>query len=634
MSPSRAIPLLAACAALLLSACTPEPGPQNPDAGSPPDAGDTTAPILSSTTPAEGATGVSTSAALVLEFSEPMRLDRGTVLLSPGDVTLRASREDWDASQHRLTLALPGPLPSSTRVTATVTMDFMDTSGNRLIATAFHFTTRDETAPTVTAATPAEGASRVPLTTSTVSLTFSEPMDSGAGTLVPSEGLTLGAPTWSGNTLTVPLSGLDTARDYTLRLEGFRDVAGNVLDGRAYLGDGSLDFTTGRDETAPMVTEATPAEGSTGLYPTRARTVRLTFSERMDTTQGGAELVEGNTRVALTPTWLDNGLAASFDLTGRLRPAAAFRLVLSGFKDLAGNALDGTPTLGDGALDFGTVEDTQPPHVSAATPSEGAQDVYPGELYLRTDVTPSGTYFRSLFTFTFSEPMDRSNTRHTLVDRAEPSRPSPPSTAAFSEDGLTLTLTLHQPPAGGAPLADEREYALDLTALEDLAGNRLDAAHALLGDGRLDFKTLAHDDALNHACAHTLFDTPEAVTAASSLGTFPPPPMTDRGHGRYRVTLPETATPGEHQGYTELVSDPDYRERITLYLSHSVSVRALNRDSGTDVPVTLKATPRACAGVTHRADFEAAPGDVSHLLHFGPLDAPHFDFVLERHALD
>jgi hypothetical protein len=91
----------------------------------------------------------------------------------------------------------------------------------------------DADAPTVAATAPANGATNVAVTTATVSVTFDEPMNTGAaGTLnlVPT-GVTLVNPQWSNGdrTVTYDVSGFEYGTTYTFGVSGFTDVSGNTM---------------------------------------------------------------------------------------------------------------------------------------------------------------------------------------------------------------------------------------------------------------------------------------------------------------------------------------------------------------------------------------------------------------------
>ncbi|WNG59836.1 hypothetical protein F0U59_37795 [Archangium gephyra] len=380
----------------------------------------------------------------------------------------------------------------------------------------------DTQAPTVTATTPTESAEAVlPGATSEVSITFNEPMKPDTGTLVPSGGLKLGAPTWAGNTLKVPVTGLGHDEAHSLELRGFQDLAGNALNGTVLLGDGKLDFRTGSD-----------------------------------------------------------------------RPRAA---------------------------------------VASASVEEGAQGVYPVEVYYDAEASRPGTYFRKVLTVTFSEAMDPAFTQVTLVNRTNTTVEPRPLTGQWSPDGLTLTITLSAPEEGGPPLEEEATYALDLSALRGAAAsNRLDAS-TFLGDGKLDFTTGKRNGDLEHACTHSLVTTPENIEAAPARPPFGFPPAADMGHSRYRLTLPATDR-GSYEGYTEFLSKPAQDEHVVLYMNQNLPVGVWDELEAVDVPVEVSPTLPVCPGITHQARFTVTQGDRFYYLRFGATPSATLEFILERYA--
>src|SRR5690606_14863676 len=139
-----------------------------------------------------------------------------------------------------------------------------------------------------TSATPEEGATEVDPDLATIVIAFSEPMrDSGVPRLEGGPG-ELGRGAWMDGALHLPVSGLAAETAYRLVLEGFRDAAGNALDGAPVLGDGALDFTTGEDVTAPVVVDANPSEGQLDVRVGLVTRIALDFSEPMDTSAGSA----------------------------------------------------------------------------------------------------------------------------------------------------------------------------------------------------------------------------------------------------------------------------------------------------------------------------------------------------------
>lgn len=378
------------------------------------------------------------------------------------------------------------------------------------------------------------------------------------------------------------------------------------------------------DATAPTVTATVPARGAEGLAPGALTQVSLTFSEPMDPAAG--TLVPSGGLELGAPTWSGDTLTAPVTRIGH---DAALSVELKGFKDVAGNALDGTVLLGNGALAFRTGTDRPRPTVTASSVAEGARGEYPVELYHDVQGGRAGVYFRKRLSLTFSAAMQRALAQVRLEHRTDTSVPPRLLTGEWSEDGRVLSVTLPAPEEGGPPLEEESAYALDVSSLRGAeVGNRLDAT-AFLGDGKLDFTTGKRDGALEHACAHTLINAPEEVTASANRPPAGFPPPTDGGHTRYRVTLPGE---GPYEGHTELVSKPDVDEDIALFLSRELPVGAYDDLNGVDAPVQLAPAAPACAGITHVARFTARRGELFYELHFGPTDVPTFDFVLERYA--
>ncbi|MEA4934702.1 MAG: S-layer homology domain-containing protein [Lawsonibacter sp.] len=88
----------------------------------------------------------------------------------------------------------------------------------------------DTTPPTVQSITPS--GVDVSAATTSLSVSFSEAMDKTvAGTVTLNNGATVSSPQWSSDykTVTYTLSGLSYAKDYTISLYQFKDLAGNVM---------------------------------------------------------------------------------------------------------------------------------------------------------------------------------------------------------------------------------------------------------------------------------------------------------------------------------------------------------------------------------------------------------------------
>ena len=158
----------------------------------------------------------------------------------------------------------------------------------------------DTTPPTITARTPASGATGV-AATSDVTVTFNEAMDPGsigsssfelrdsANALVAASVSYNAATRVATLNPTPTLAGLAT---YTARVRGgatdprVKDAAGNAL-----AADSLWSFTTAStDTTPPTITASTPASGANGVA--QSTNVTVTFSEAMDAATIGTGTVE------------------------------------------------------------------------------------------------------------------------------------------------------------------------------------------------------------------------------------------------------------------------------------------------------------------------------------------------------
>ncbi|WP_342376880.1 Ig-like domain-containing protein [Myxococcus stipitatus] len=268
--------------------------------------------------------------------------------------------------------------------------------------------------------------------------------------------------------------------------------------------------------------------------------------------------------------------------------------------------------------------DVTKPHVTASSPAEGATDVLPVQRF-KQDAKTTG--LQRVVTVSFSEPMDRQQAQVSLIDVAASDVAPRALTGTWSEDGKSLSVTIPRPQADLPPLEEDRPYALDLTALRDVSGNTLDAAHEGLKDGRLDFTTGKRDRVVEHACAHALLDTPIPVTAgASPTAAYP---ATDTSHKAYTLTLP--ASGSSFLGYTEVVS-AEREESIVMYLAHEFTVTVHDvTEAETVIPTTLAPAPDVCApAITHTLKFTAPAGDRFLRLTHGPAARDTYTFVFER----
>lgn len=309
---------------------------------------DVTAPTIASTVPANGAMSVSSTTPLSITFSERMDVATVTVEVSP---VADLGTATWSGDDTTIAFAPAGLAPGTTH---TVTVAGKDLAGNALSSPAtFSFTTGtppDVTPPTVVDTSPGDGDTGVSNNT-LLTLNFSEPMRA-----VPTEAaLTLRAGTttltscasrwlWNAQRTIVscqptPVLAFLTQHSVTVGT-GAQDDSANALAAPL-----TVTFTTSAapDTTPPTVSSVTPTNTSIGVE--RTSTIKVTFSETMNTSATQASLgcvsgvvpIEGsmvwatrNRTVTLTPTTaLENGVTVTCTVRGGA----------TGARDVAGNLL-------------------------------------------------------------------------------------------------------------------------------------------------------------------------------------------------------------------------------------------------------------------------------------------------------
>ncbi|MBI2823285.1 MAG: DUF4082 domain-containing protein [Planctomycetia bacterium] len=215
----------------------------------------------------------------------------------------------------------------------------------------------DTTPPTVTAMSPANGATNVP-TNVAATVRFSEAINTtslSSSTLQILDGTTLvpATITYDANTNTAtiaPVSPLANSRTYTLSatggIPGLKDTSGNNLAQTT-----STTFTTAAvDVTAPTVTSFNPTNNASSVAT--SATVTVTFSEAVDPTTVNATtvslLTNTNAVMAATVSYNPATSTATLTPTSPLANSASYTIVVqggvAGVHDLAGNALAANAT--------------------------------------------------------------------------------------------------------------------------------------------------------------------------------------------------------------------------------------------------------------------------------------------------
>ena len=426
---------------------------------------DTTRPTVSATTPANGASNVSTSSSLTATFSEPLNPLTVTattfILKNSANVAVTGN---ITTNGVTVTFAVPpgSPLSFGTTYTATLTTGIKDLAGNALQTNfSWTFTTGaapDTTRPTVSATTPANGAANTSPSSALMAV-FSEPVDpltvtASTFTLRNSANVTVtGNITTNGATVTFALppgSPLSFGTTYTATLTtGIKDLAGNALQTNF-----SWTFTTGAapDTTRPTVSATTPINGATNIPLSTGLTATFTEPVNPSTVTGATFTLRDNANTTLASTVTVNGPTVTLAVGPGtpLQYGTTYTATLTtGITDLSGNALQ---TNFSWSFTTSLAPDTTPPVVSTTSPANAAIGIATSSLITATLNEPVNPSSVSTTTFTLRD------SNNSLVN------------ATVSANGATITLI----PSPGTSLANNRTYTATLTTgIQDLAGNAL-----------------------------------------------------------------------------------------------------------------------------------------------------------------
>jgi Bacterial Ig-like domain len=238
-----------------------------------------------SSVPADGATGVSPTSAVVFTFSAAMDTNAVMVLFSDASGSPLTTSNSWSAGYDVLSCVPTPAFQPDAQVDWTVIGQ--DLAGN-FVAASGGFTVSGP--PILISSDPASGDTDIS-PSSEVVFTFSAPMDTNhttatfADARAPSTPLPISA-SWSADltTLTCSPSSWFPSPDATINWSlGGKDLAGDSLQGVT-----SGSFTTGT--LPPTLLSVVPTSAATGVSTTAP--VVFTFSEPMDTNQTKATFID------------------------------------------------------------------------------------------------------------------------------------------------------------------------------------------------------------------------------------------------------------------------------------------------------------------------------------------------------
>jgi hypothetical protein len=338
---------------------------------------DLTPPAVTATEPQDGATDVSTGAAVQATFSEamsPASIGTSTFTVTGGSGAVSGS---VSLSGEIATFTPSGPLAVSTTYTARITTGAEDLAGNQLTSDhVWTFTTADppdETPPTVVSTVPNSGATNVDVD-ATIRATFSEdvlPSSVNTSTVALAGGSGAVSATVTLSDLTAslrPVGPLEYATTYTAVVTTVvEDLAGNHL-----ADDFIWTFTTqpAPDTSPPAVGAVTPLDGAGSVDP--AVSVTAAFSEPVApaTVNAATFTLEGAGIGAVSGSVTLAGQNATLDPASPLALGTTYTArVTTGVQDLTGNALASDVTW---TFTTEAPPDTTTPTVTTVVPADGS----------------------------------------------------------------------------------------------------------------------------------------------------------------------------------------------------------------------------------------------------------------------
>lgn len=297
------------------------------------------APTVSSVSPANNASGVSTTPSITAAFSEAMSASTisGTTFTLSSAGGAVAGTVSYSAPSNTATFTPNTSLAFSTAYTATITTGVQSSAAVALASNyTWTFTTGAAPAPTVTAVTPLLNATGIAIGTA-VTATFSEAMDSSTitgstFTLTPQVGSAVaGTVTYNSTNQTAtltPSAPLATNTIYTGTITTGVKSSSEVALSANY----TWSFTTAAAVlTPPSVTAVTPTSGNTTAAI--ATTVTATFNGAMDSsTITGSTFTltgPGNTSVQGTVVYNAGTSVATFTPAANLSYNSLYTATLS-----------------------------------------------------------------------------------------------------------------------------------------------------------------------------------------------------------------------------------------------------------------------------------------------------------------
>ncbi len=444
---------------------------------------------------------------LQLTFSEPVVKGTGTITLTyngnPGQ-SIDVSTLVLSSATATVTIDPPADLPVNTTISVNIPEGaFRDPSGNTFAGTgtfnpstpwSFKTVNPDNTKPTATL-DPQHAATGVAIT-KILSLTFSEAVKKGSGSITVSYGSTtnsipLSSVMLSANGLTAsfdptPTGDLPyaTTVSVTVPSGAFTDLANNPFDGTTGAsGANPWSFTTASvpDTQAPTAS-LTPNNGATNQEI--STNLVLTFNEAVQAGSGNISITDGITNQIIAVT---DGSRVSFSVDRRtvtINPAdfaysatVAVTIPSGAFRDDANNAFAGTGSAN--------------PSTPWSFTTKAAPDTQAPMASLDPQHAATGVAITKILSLTFSEAVKK-GTGNITVSYGSTNTSIPLTSVTLSANGLTASFD--PTPTGDLPYSTAVSVTIPNTAFEDLAGNKFIGTTGASGTNPWSFTTVAAPD--------------------------------------------------------------------------------------------------------------------------------------------
>jgi O-glycosyl hydrolase/methionine-rich copper-binding protein CopC len=427
--------------------------------GSSSSGGGNTAPTVTATTPSSGATGIAIASAVTATFSEAMNAATiggatFTLTAASGAVTGTVT---YSAATNTATFTPNASLNYSTQYTAIITTGATSSSGTALAANYnWSFTTTVAPAPTVSAVSPASGATAVAITTA-VTANFSEAMspptiNGSTFTLTPQGGNAIAATvTYSSNGNVATLTPNSTLA-YNTQYTGTITTGVQSSQDAALASNYTWSFTTAA-APVPTVTAVSPASGAIGVAI--GASVSAMFSQPMNSsTINGATFTltgPGGASVAGAVSYSSATQTATFDPAANLAYGATYTATIT----TGASSTDGATLAANYSWTFTTASQ---PAVAVTQPTMGATGVPVNQALTATFSQQMNSATITPSTFTLSVTGGAAVAGIVSYNATNAVATFTPNASLAYGTSYTATITTGATSAAGVPLASNYSW--------------------------------------------------------------------------------------------------------------------------------------------------------------------------------